>query len=407
VLAASALAVAAAAGADLVVLTNGRVIEAERAWYEGDQVRYQKNGGTFGLPRSLVKTIETQGAGPVADPDLARGQALLAAGSASAAVDVFLGVLARTPTLVPAFQGLAQAHVARKDGHSAKDAASRAVALDGRNALSHALLGDALALLGDRAGAESAYRRSLLLKPDPVVERKASALGAAPSSSGPRAQFRIRYDGGANETLGQVVLEVLSGAYEDFARRLGFRPQDPINVVLEMGTGIQDGVPEWAAGVNDGTIRVPLRGIEQPTPRLVAVLRHELAHSFIAARTGGNCPTWLQEGISQWLEGGDPHRDDATVAAAVRGGRLLPLLTLEGPFQALPPESVTLAYAESLSAVAHIVKTRSPAAIVRLLAGLGDGLPAEEALPAALALSYPEFQSNWESSLRTVGRAGR
>lgn len=400
------LTAAAPAGADLITLTNGRVIEAERAWYEGDQVRYEKNGGTFGLPRSLVRAVESQASGTPADADLARGQALLAAGSAGDAIVAFLAVLGRTPTSVPAFQGMAQAHLARKDGHSAREAAGRAIALDGRNALSHVLLGDALALLGERTGAESAYRRSLLLKPDPAVERKASGLAAAPGAAAARAQFRIRYDGGTNEPLAQVVLEVLSGAYEDFARRLGFRPQDPINVVLEMGTGIQDGVPEWAAGVNDGAIRVPLRGVEQPTPRLIAVLRHELAHSFIAARTGGNCPTWLQEGISQWLEGGDPHRDDATVAAAARRGRLLPLLTLEGPFQALPPESVTLAYAESLSAVAHIVKTRGPAAIVRLLAGLGDGLPAEEALPAALALSYPEFQSTWETSLKSVGRAG-
>jgi hypothetical protein len=37
---------------------------------------------------------------------------------------------------------------------------------------------------------------------------------------------------------------------------------------------------------------------------------------------------------------------------------------------------------------------------VRLLAGLGDRLPAEEALPVALALSYPEFQKSWEDALR-------
>jgi hypothetical protein len=140
--------------------------------------------------------------------------------------------------------------------------------------------------------------------------------------------------------------------------------------------------------------------MERLSVPLIAVLRHELGHSFIRARTGGNCPTWLQEGISQWLEGGDPRRDDAVVAAALRQGRLLPLLTLEGPFQSLPPDQVSLAYAESLSAVAQIARTRGEGAIVRLLAGLGDRLPAEEALPVALALSYPEFQKSWEDSLK-------
>ena len=197
------------------------------------------------------------------------------------------------------------------------------------------------------------------------------------------------------------MLEVLAGAYDNYAARLRFRPDDPITVVLELGTGFQDPrAPEWAAGLNDGTIHVPLRGMERLSVALVAVLRHELAHSFIRARTGGNCPTWLQEGISQWLEGGDPRREDGVVAAALRQGRLLPLMSLEGPFQSLPPEQVSLAYAESLSAVAHIVRTRGEAAVVRLLAGLGDRLPAEEALPVALALSYPEFQRSWEDALR-------
>ena len=141
------------------------------------------------------------------------------------------------------------------------------------------------------------------------------------------------------------------------------------------------------------------------------MLRHELAHSFIAARTGGNCPTWLQEGISQWLEGGDPARQDARRRRRARAeGRLLPLLTLEAPFQSLPATDVPLAYAESLSAVAHILRMRGEAGVGRLLAGLGDRLPSEEALPVALALSYPEFQKSWEAQLaaaRVAARAGR
>jgi hypothetical protein len=37
--------------------------------------------------------------------------------------------------------------------------------------------------------------------------------------------------------------------------------------------------------------------------------------------------------------------------------------------------------------------------VVRLLNSLGDGFPPEEALPVALALSYPEFQRSWEAHL--------
>ena len=201
---------------------------------------------------------------------------------------------------------------------------------------------------------------------------------------------------------------MLAQAYKEYGRRLGFAPDDPVTVVLQMGTAFQEGgAPEWAAGTNDGTIRVPVHGLDGPSPELARVLRHELAHSFIAARTAGNCPTWLQEGIAQWLEGGDPGRQDAVVAAASSSGRLLPLLTLEAPFQSLPATQVPLAYAESLSAVAHIIRIRGEAGVGRLLAGLGDRLPSEEALPVAIALSYPEFQKSWEAQLRRPASPAR
>ena len=292
-----------AASADRIILNNGRVIEADRTWYDGAQLRYEKDGGAYGLPRSLVRSVESD-ARPGAPP----------------------------PAVAPAPPGTV---------------------------------------------------------PPPPAKRTSAA------------QFRIRYDGGINEPLGLAVLDALSQAYKEYARRLGFAPEEPVTVILQMGTAFQEGgAPEWAAGTNDGTIRVPVHGLDGPSAQLVRVLRHELAHSFIAARTAGNCPTWLQEGIAQWLEGGDPGRQDAFVGAAATGGRLLPLLTLEAPFQSLPATDVPLAYAESLSAVAHILRIRGEVGVGRLLAGLGDRLPSEEALPVALALSYPEFQKSWETQLR-------
>jgi hypothetical protein len=143
-------------------------------------------------------------------------------------------------------------------------------------------------------------------------------------------------------------------------------------------------------------------GLDQPTPRVLRVLRHELAHSFISSRTGNNCPTWLQEGVAQWLEGGDPNRDDAGLASMARAGRLPSLLSLEAPFRGLSESEATLAYAQSLSAVAHILRKRGEGGVFRLIAALGDKIPSEEAMPVALALSYPEFQRSWEDYLRTA-----
>jgi tetratricopeptide (TPR) repeat protein len=387
--------------ADTITLNNGRVIEADRTWFQGTQILYEKDGGVYGLPRSLVRKLDQRPAPEAsADSDLRRARERLSAGDPVEATRLLLMVLARDPYSVPALHALTDAYMTLGDVPRARNAAERAVRIDDRNPRSRALLADVLVALGDRAGAEAQYRKSLQLHPDAEVQRKLSEVEVPPVAPARGAQFRIRYDGGINEPLGMVVLKTLTQAYDEYLKRLGFGLDDPVTVVLQTEAAFQDGqVPEWAAGVNDGTIRVPVRGLDRLTPAVVGVLRHELAHSFIAARTGGNCPTWLQEGVSQLLEGGEPTRQDVAVAAAVRKGRLIPLLSLEAPFQSLSEPDAVLAYAESLSAVNHVVRIRGELGIVRLLSALADRLPSEEALPVALALSYSEFQKSWEQAI--------
>jgi len=398
------LALVAPLGADTIVLTNGRVIEADRTWYEGSQLFYEKNGGVFGLPRSLVKTLDQHPAPePVSDPDVRKARECLAAGDPATASRLLRLALTRSPRSISAHQALTEAYLSLGDRRAALRAAQETVALDGRNPISLSLLGDALTAMGDSAGAEAEYRKSLKLHPDASVQRKLDEVAPPPVRPSQGALFRLRYDGGVNETLGITVLKALTDDYNEFVKRLGFTPEDAITVVLQTEAAFQEGgAPDWAAGVNDGTIRVPVRGMERPTPQMLSVLRHELGHSFITARTGGNCPTWLQEGISQWLEGGDPARGDAALAGTAREGRLLALLTLEAPFQNLSSTDASLAYAESLSAVAHILRKRGEVGLNRLVSALADRLPSEEALPVALAFSYPEFQKSWQDYLRTL-----
>src|SRR5215475_8537043 len=52
---------------DVIYLKNGDVIVAEKAWEEGDQVKYQVSSGTQTIPRATVKRLQGQKANP-ADP---------------------------------------------------------------------------------------------------------------------------------------------------------------------------------------------------------------------------------------------------------------------------------------------------------------------------------------------------
>jgi hypothetical protein len=253
---------------------------------------------------------------------------------------------------------------------------------------------------GDFAGAREQYRLSLGANGPPRVSGKLESLGTSAASVS-SARFRILYDGAADEPLGLSVLRVLDDAWEEYARRLGFAPDLPVTVVLQTAKTFRDTTraPDWAAAWNDGTIRVPVMGLDRPTPGLVRVLRHELAHSFVVTRAGAHCPTWLHEGLAQWLEGGDPEREDPALARRARSSPLPRLESLERPFVDLSEADAAAAYAQSLSAVAHLLRLGGEAGVRRLIGALGQGQPAAEALPAAFALSYGELQRDWEAHL--------
>jgi len=53
--------------ADVIYLNNGNVIVAEKAWEDGDQVKYQVSSGVQTIPRATVKRLQAQKANP-ADP---------------------------------------------------------------------------------------------------------------------------------------------------------------------------------------------------------------------------------------------------------------------------------------------------------------------------------------------------
>ena len=395
------VSLAGTARADSVVLTGGRVIEADQAWFEGSEVRYRRSGEVYAVPRSLVARIDTtDGSAPHDDPDTRNSRQRLAAGDPAEALRFARLAVFRQPRSVPALQALAAAQVALGQAARAKETASTALGIEPGNARSLELLGDALVEGGEFASARDPYRLSLEVADEPRVRRKVEALGASAASVS-SARFQIRYDGAADEPLGLSVLRVLDSAWEEYERRLGFAPSLPVAVVLQTATAFRDTTraPDWAAAWNDGTIRVPVMGVDRPTPDLVRVLRHELAHSFVTARAGARCPTWLHEGLAQWLEGGDPEREDPGLARLARESRLPSLESLERPFVGLPEAAATVAYAQSLSAVAHLLRSGGEAGVRRLVDALGRGLPAREALPVVFALSYADLQRAWEAHL--------
>lgn len=376
------------------------MIPAEHAWIEGEEVRFVRNDAIYALPKELVARVESTGGEGLLDPDVRKSRERLAEGQPQEALRHARLALFRQPESVAALQALAAAQIALGDATRARQTATDALALEPGSPLSLELLGDALAESGDFAAAREHYRLSAEAAPQPRVHKKLEALGPDTASVS-SARFRVRFDGASDEPLGLAVLNVLDRAWEDHERRLGFAPAVPITIVLQTEKAFRDTTraPGWAAAWNDGTIRVPVKGLEQPNPTLERVLRHEIAHSFVAARTGANCPTWLQEGLAQWLEGGDPEREDGALRGIARTQPLPRLESLERAFVGLPEAQAQVAYAESLSVVAYILKQHGEDGLRRVIAALATGATAAEALTAGIGLGYPDLQQAWQSRL--------
>src|SRR5688572_22162345 len=109
------LAATASAG-DTIVLTNGRVIQADRAWFEGAQLLYERSGAVFGLPRSLVKSVEAQTPPAAApDPNVTLAQEFARAGRDAEAIRVLRAALQREPRNLPALHLVAEASLRLRD----------------------------------------------------------------------------------------------------------------------------------------------------------------------------------------------------------------------------------------------------------------------------------------------------
>jgi hypothetical protein len=158
--------------------------------------------------------------------------------------------------------------------------------------------------------------------------------------------------------------------------------------------------PGWATALNDGRIRVPIQGLNSVTDELSRVLMHELTHSFIEQKTLRRCPTWLQEGLAQYMEGRRSDYYAAALVATYDQASHVPLHRLEGPWSKFPAPLANYAYAWSLAATETIVASSGMYGLERFFEHFQNDTAVEPALREALQINYPDLERNTADYLR-------
>ncbi len=207
------------------------------------------------------------------------------------------------------------------------------------------------------------------------------------------AHFQLKYNGAAQPALAREVLRTLEGHYNTIESELNYTPPEPIGVVLYTQQAFADitRAPGWVGALNDGRIRVPVQGLTGVDSELSRVLKHELTHSFIQQKTRGRAPTWIQEGVAQWMEGKRSDGNAAVLLQIYDGGQSAPLGRLEGSWMGLPADVAHYAYAWALANVEYIVQTDGMEDMEQILDRIAAGGTPEDALKEVLHDDYNDL----------------
>jgi hypothetical protein len=285
-------------------------------------------------------------------------------------------------------------------GREAINYAEHAAQLSPDSAEAQSILGYAYFGADRSRDAIAPWEKSLVLRPNEklqaLLEKTKRELNVeANYTERDTGRFTLRYEGSATrDSFRQQIVSALDKDYDELNGDLGIEPHQNIPVILYTEQAFFDvtQAPTWTGALNDGKLRIPVRGLDYVTPELARVLKHELTHSFVNQASAGRCPQWLNEGIAQMEEGRNLNTRGPRLAQLFKDGSQISFNGLEGSFLKFSNNEALVAYDESLAAALYIRDTYGIDDLRRLLEHVGEGGTFEDAMKEVLHRDYGRFE---------------
>jgi tetratricopeptide (TPR) repeat protein len=212
--------------------------------------------------------------------------------------------------------------------------------------------------------------------------------------------FVITFEGDENQYLGSEVLEVLEDAYNWIGSQLDHYPEQRVTVILYSQRQFSEltNSPDWAGGLYDGKIRLPVGGIATVDARVSGLLYHEYMHVVVRDIVGAKVPTWLNEGLAENAERHVRDKPLHLLPAAIKQDKLIPFETLEQSFMNLTGMQVLLAYEQSYDLVRFLIDRYGWHNVRDLLFALRDNQTFFDAIETVLgidSMTYKSLQRRW------------
>jgi len=335
-----------------------------------------------------------------------QGWQAIQSGDAERAVLLFQQALAARPNddLLNFGVGVAAHMLGHED--DAERSLKRALVLNARLTDASKLLGDIEYSMGNLDEAIAAYERVVAQRPsDAQIRQRLEAWqkelvlhsGLTRRNDG---RFSIIFEGTTDSALADRALAVLDAAYWRIGGAIGAYPSSSIMVTLYTEQQFRDltGAPEWADGLFDGRIRVPVKGVHQNLPEFDRVIVHELTHAMIATLAPRQVPPWLHEGLASYFEAPD---------ASPRITSALRILSVTGPvpsdvlfegFTRLNDRQAAAAYSESLL-LADVLMRRAGTEMGIVLQNLDRGQSLQQSLDL-VGISLDDLEADVMKTLK-------
>lgn len=161
----------------------------------------------------------------------------------------------------------------------------------------------------------------------------------------------------------------LEQASDTVNQLLGLAPTDRILVILMSPEAYRAGAPTWSNGLYDGRIRIPIEDYTREAESVRATFRHEYTHAALQ-RVGPVVPTWLHEGLAQYVEGRSVDRARQALRARPRSAPSVDRLRDDDWTRWTDQSGVEGAYAYALSLSGWLVDEYGADALSTLVRGL-------------------------------------
>jgi tetratricopeptide (TPR) repeat protein len=289
----------------------------------------------------------------------------------------------------------------------AGEAFNRAILLNPGSFLAHKMLGEIYYVANNTEDAREHWRAALKIKPDnKYVKERLSQLDKYNRMSGDLetevdVMFAVSFDGEQKPRLRELVLEMLMKISRQVGRESNLYPKRQIPVVLLTNQAFFDitGSPEWAGGVYEGHIKVPVDNYDEKLLRIV--LAHEYVHAVIFDRLSLRCPWWLNEGLAQYLSGDRQGNAQKLELAGlyIEDGQIPLLEDLPGNLLKGGSSDLVMAvYSLALSAVKYFVDEFGITAMQYALDLMAEGKRFDTAVKQITGYSSLEFQEKWKAA---------